>query len=88
MSSVLKIVADETVKASQDMLEGIIQKTRRLILKALVRPLSTPVPPDAQSGRSSRSTTPEQLSDTSGALRSDDEFSSKGYSYESLKLRK
>ena len=42
LSSLLKIVADETVRASQDMLEGIIQKTTRLTLEASASTMTTP----------------------------------------------
>ena len=81
-SSVLKIVADETVKSSQDMLEGIIQQTRRLTLEATTSNKATPTSLGDGQHQRSRSATPGQLSDTSGALQSDHEFSSIGYSYE------
>ena len=82
LSSVLKIVADETVKASQDMLEGIIQRTRRLTLEATTSTMGTPTSLGARQLQRPRSATPDQLSDTSGAIQSDDEFSSIGYSFE------
>ena len=82
LSSVLKIAADETVRASQDMLEGIIQQTRRLTLEATTSNMATPTSLGAGQHQRSRSATPGQLSDTSGALQSDDEFSNIGYSYE------
>ena len=82
LSSVLKIVADEAVRASQDALEGIIQKTRRLSLEAPERLSATPATVDSRWSLRSRSTSPGLLSDTSGALRSDEEFSSIGYTYE------
>ena len=82
LSSVLKIVADEAVRASQDALEGIIQKTRRLSLEAPVRSPATPATVGSRSSLRSRSTSPGLLSDTSGVLRSDEELSSIGYTYE------
>ena len=82
LSSVLKIVADETVRVSQDMLEEIIQQTRRLTLEATTSNMATTTPLDVGQYQRSRSATPGQLSDTSGALQSDDEFSSISYSYE------
>ena len=71
LSSVLKIVADETVRASQDMLEGIIQKTRRLTLEATASTMATPASLGVGQHQRSRSTTPGQLSDTSGALQAE-----------------
>ena len=68
LSSVLKIVADETVRASQDMLEGIIQQTRRLTLEATTSNVATPTSLGAGQHQRSRSATRGQLSDTSGAL--------------------
>ena len=44
--------------------------------------MATPVSLGVGQAQRSRSATPGQLSDTSGALHSDDEFSSIGYSYE------
>ena len=82
LSSVLKIVADEAVGASQDALERIIQKTRRLSLEAPVRPSASPATAGSRSSLRSRSTSPGLLSDTSGVLRSDEELSSIGYTYE------
>ena len=82
LSSVLKIVADEAVRASQDALEGIIQKTRRLSLEAPVRSPATPATAGSRTSLRSRSTSPGLLSDTSGVLRSDEELSSIGYTYE------
>ena len=64
------------------MLEGIIQETRRLTLEATTSNMATPKSSDGGQYQRSRSATPCQLSDTSGALQSDDEFSSLGYSYE------
>ena len=82
LSSVLKIVADEAVGASQDPLERIIQKTRRLSLEAPVRPSASAATAGSRSSLRSRSTSPGLLSDTTGVLRSDEELSSIGYTYE------
>ena len=64
------------------MLEEIIQQTRRLTLEATTSNMATPTPLDVGQYQRSRSATPGQLSDTSEALQSDDEFSSIGYSHE------
>ena len=54
LSSVIKIVADETVRASQDMLEGIIQQTRRLTLEATTSNMATPKSLDGRQYQRSR----------------------------------
>ena len=80
-------VADEAVKASLKTMESLIQRTSRLSLGA-----SYPTPDSVTKARrpgnraSSVGSRSGLLSghgsDTSGALRSDDNFSSLGYSYE------
>ena len=89
LGRVLRVVADVTARASYDILENLVYRASRL-------PLSTK--PGANSGKSrmasrqgssvdsSRSRRPSSTtgkgSDTSGVLRSGDDFSSIGYSYE------
>ena len=84
---ILKAVPDEAVKASLKTMESLIQRTSRLSLGA-----SYPTPDSVTKARrpgnraSSVGSRSGLLSghgsDTSGALRSDDNFSSLGYSYE------
>ena len=87
VSSLLMAVADEAVKSSPKALEGLIQQAKRLSLGT--QHSSTGIPPKtersvtrvsddvSQTGASSG-----HASDTSGTLRSDDEFASIGYVYE------
>ena len=85
--SILKAVADEAVKASLKTMESLIQRTSRLSLGG-----SHPTPDSVTKARrpGSRASSVGSRSgllsghgsDTSGVLRSDDNFSSLGYSYE------
>ena len=85
--SILKAVADEAVKTSLKTMESLIQQTSRLSLGG-----SHPTPDSVTKTRrpGSRASSVGSRSgllsghgsDTSGALRSDDNFSSLGYSYE------
>ena len=85
----MRVVADETARASYDMLENLVQRASRLSLAS--RPGSTKVAKQGSSRRDSsvvtsagrnRSSSSEGYSDTSGALRSNDDLGSLGYSFE------
>ena len=82
ISTVVKAVAEETVRTSCDEMEKLIQKARDLNLGT--RPSRDYFPEEStvQGSQRSGSLTTCRHSDTSGALRSDDEFSSIGYSFE------
>ena len=88
ISSVLRVVADETARASFDMLENLIQRASELHLgpKPSSKKTSKRTPSTKSSVGSSRYASGDKhagdYSDTSGALRSDDNFSSIGYSFE------
>ena len=88
ISTGLNITADETVKASCNMLESVIRKTRGLSLGPNFRQALTPVGPRGHSIRKIRGSISGQCSDTSGDVRSSDDFSSIGYSFENLKAEK
>ena len=84
---ILKTVEDEAVRSSLKAMENLIQRTSRLSLGAShLTPDSVTKarrPGNRASSVGSRSgLLPGHGSDTSGALRSDDNFSSLGYSYE------
>ena len=83
----MKAVADEAVKSSLKMMESLVERASRLSLETSQLPhggrvtankpgyrAPTPAP---QSGMTSG-----DASDTSGALRSSDDFESIGYAYE------
>ena len=89
ISAVMRVVADETARASYDMLENLVYRASRLSLAS--RPGSTKVTKQGSSRRGSsvvtsagrnRSSSSEGYSDTSGALRSNDDLGSLGYSFE------
>ena len=89
ISTVMRVVADETAKASYDMLENLVYRASRLSLAS--RPSGSKTSKGGSSRRSSsavtsvgqnRRSSSEGYSDTSGALRSDDEFGNLGYSFE------
>ena len=89
ISSVLIVVADETARASYDMLENLVYRASRLILGATIP--GKRVPKQSSVRRLSRrslgaGSESEAGSETSGCIRSDDGFTSIGYSYEHSEL--
>ena len=89
ISTVMRVVADETARASYDMLENLVYRASRLSLAS--RPGGSKASKGGSSRKGSsvvtsvgqnRRSSSEGYSDTSGALRSDDEFGSLGYSFE------
>ena len=68
ISAIMRVVADETARASYDMLENLVYRASRLSAVT-------------SAGRN-RSSSSEGYSDTSGALRSNDDLGSLGYSFE------
>ena len=86
ISSVLKVVADEAVRASCGVMEKLIQKTSELHLGTGPRQPRSPGRSVSRSPHRASSRSSGRLSDTSGAIRSDDDFSNIGYSYEDLDI--
>ena len=82
ISSVLKVVAEETVRASCNAIENLIQKDIELNLGPKATHNIIPSKLDSRSASRAGSVTSGLLSDTSGAIRTDDDFSSIGYFYE------
>ena len=89
ISAVVRAVADETARASYDMLENLVYRASRLSLAS--RPGGTKSSKGSSSRRGSsvvtsagrnRSSSTERYSETSGALQSNDDFGSLGYSFE------
>ena len=89
ISAVVRAVADETARASYDMLENLVYRASRLSLAS--RPGGTKSSNGSSSRRGSsvvtsagrnRSSSTERYSETSGALQSNDDFGSLGYSFE------
>ena len=89
ISNVLRVVADETARASYDMLENLIHRASRLSMTT--EPVGKAVNKKGSTRRSSfvvtswgrdQDSSSGDCSDTSDALRSDDEFVSTGYSYD------
>ena len=89
VQSILRVVADESARASYAMMEDIIERARRLSLSNL--PARRPDQRDISEGGSAPTSDAETYSDretdragsfTSGALRTDDDSNSIGYSYE------
>ena len=87
VSSLLKVVADEAVKSSLKAMENLVQQASRLSLGAQRSP--TAVIPRSKKTSSQTSYAGSQsglssghTSDTSGGIRSDDDFASIGYVYE------
>ena len=89
ISIVLRVVADETARASYDMLENLVYRASRLSLDTPIpdkrAPKKTGVRRISQRSTESGSET-EAGSDTSRAIRSDDDFESIGYVYEHSEL--
>ena len=82
ISSVLKVVAEETVRTAHGALEDLIKKASELNLGPGALQTLTSTKPRGLGKRRSRSATPGRFRDTSGAIQSDDDFSSIGYSFE------
>ena len=89
VQSILRVVADESARASYAMMEDIIERARRLSLSNL--PNRRPDQRGISEGGSAPTSDAETYSDretdragsfTSGALRTDDDSNSIGYSYE------
>ena len=89
ISAVMRAVADETARASYDMLENLVYRASRLSLAS--RPGGTNSSKGSSSRRGffvvtsagrNRSSSTERYSETSGALQSNDDFGSLGYSFE------
>ena len=89
ISAVMRAVADETARASYDMLENLVYRASRLSLAS--RPGGTKSSKGSSSRRGSsvvtsagrnRSSSTERYSETSWALQSNDDFGSLGYSFE------
>ena len=82
ISSVLNVVAKETARSTQDVKEKLIKQASQLYLG----PLNSQAPHPSKlldyRKRKSGSIGSGHYSDTSGAIRSDDDFSSIGYSLE------
>ena len=88
ISTVVKAVAEETVRTSCDMMEKLIQKASDLNLGRRSSRNFFPEGSSVRGSQRSGSLTTCRHSDTSGALRSDDEFSSIEYSYEKAEPEK
>ena len=82
ISSVLNVVAEESVRTAHGALEDLIKRASELILGSGALQTLTSTEPRGLGKRRSRSATPGRFSDTSGATQSDDDFSSIGYSFE------
>ena len=89
LGSVLRVIADETARASYDMLENLVCRASRLSLSTKAGAnsgkgrTSSRQRSSVDSSRSRRaSSITDKGSDTSGVLWSDDNFSSIGYSFE------
>ena len=75
-------MAEETVRSFHDMMEKLIKQASELNLGPSSNQIPLPTRPMDPGKRKSGSIASGQCSDTSGAIRSDDDFSSIGYSYE------
>ena len=82
ISGVLKVVAEETARSTQEMMERLIKQTSEMNLGPSGS--QTPASPRLSElgKRRNRSVGSSRYSETSGALQSDDDFSSIGYSFE------
>ena len=86
ISAIMRVVSDETARASYDMLENLVYRASRLSLAS--RPGSTKQGSSRRgssvvtSAGRNRSSSSEGYSDTSGALRSNNDLGSLGYSFE------
>ena len=89
VQSILRVVADESARASYAMMEDIIERARRLNLSSDTTnrygpadPFGRRVTPSSEVDGFSDRETDRAGSSTSGALRSDDDSNSIGYRYE------
>ena len=82
VSNMLKVVADKAVRSSIKSMENLIHQVSRLNLGPSHQVPGGRVTPRATLAGSQSDYASGVASDTSGALRSDDEFASIGYSYE------
>ena len=82
ISTVIKVVADETTRSIIGIMESLIQKASRLRIGPEDDLENTPSKSGSRYPRRAGSVSSGRHSDTSGAIRSDDNFSSIGYSYE------
>ena len=82
ISTVVKAVAEETVRTSCDMMEKHVKKASDLNLGTRTSRSFFPEGSTDRGSMRSGNLTTCCLSETTGALRSDDEFSSIGYSFE------
>ena len=82
VSNMLKVVADEAVRSSVKSMENLIQQVGRLNLGHSHNAPGRCATPSASLAGSQSEYASGVASDTSGALRSDDEFASIGHSYE------
>ena len=88
ISTVVNTVAEETVRTFCDMMEKLIQKASDLNLGTRSSRNFLPEGSTVRGSQRSGSLMTGRHSDTSGAPRSDDEFSSIGYSYEKAEPEK
>ena len=89
MQSILRVVADESARASYAMMEDLIERARRLNLNTVLparpnssAPYNRASVPDSDAGSMTDRETGRAESLTSGALRSDDDSNSIGYTFE------
>ena len=85
ISSVLRVVADETSRASYDMLENLVYRASRLSLNTSVPGRRVSKKSNVRSlsqGSDQGESETGAGSDTSGGIRSHDDFGSIGYAYE------
>ena len=82
ISTVIKVVADETTRSTIGIMESLIQKASQLRIGPEDDLENTPSKSGSRYPRRAGSVSSGRHSDTSGAIRSDDNFSSIGYSYE------
>ena len=83
ISTVLKVIAEQAVEWSCDKMEKLIAKANEMS----IGPTTSQDPTSQRSGKKfthRADSLSGRLSDTSGAIRSDDDFSSIGYSYENF----
>ena len=85
ISSVLKVVAEETARSIQDAMEKLISQVSALSVAPVSSQVQTAGKTPGSGKRYRGSIGSGRYSDTSGALQSDDEFSSIGYSFEDSK---
>ena len=75
-------MAGKTAKSTHDMMEKLIKQASEMNLGPSCNPILTSSSHSGPGKRKSRSVGSGRYSETSGALHSDDDFSSIGYSFE------